>query len=143
MAGAEARAGGRMTLRCRISRRGVLARAAAGAALLPLPAIAELRAVKFTLAWLAQGSFAYVYVARAKGIMKARGIDFDIARGTRVFIDRPGGNARAVPERGAPRSPSTPAPRNSPASGSACGSTASIARRRANMGWDGLMRPAT
>src|SRR5271168_5442187 len=81
MAGAEARAGGRMTLRCRISRRGVLARAAAGAALLPLPAIAELRAVKFTLAWVAQGSFAYVYVARAKGIMKARGIDFDIARG--------------------------------------------------------------
>lgn len=75
-----------MTLRPGISRRGILRRgvlagAAAGAALLPLPAIAEPRAVKFTLAWLAQGSFAYVYVARAKGIMKARGIDFDIARG--------------------------------------------------------------
>ena len=70
-----------MTLRRGISRRGVLAGAAAGAALLPLPAIAEPRTVKFTLAWLAQGSFAYVYVARAKGIMKARGIDFDIARG--------------------------------------------------------------
>ena len=64
-----------------ISRRGVLAGAAAGAALLPLPAIAQSRAVKFTLSWVAQGSFAYVYVARAKGIMKARGIDFDIARG--------------------------------------------------------------
>jgi NitT/TauT family transport system substrate-binding protein len=70
-----------MALRRVVSRRGVLAGAAAGAALLPLPAIAELRAVKFTLAWLTQGSFAYVYVARAKGIMKARGIDFDIARG--------------------------------------------------------------
>jgi ABC-type nitrate/sulfonate/bicarbonate transport system substrate-binding protein len=70
-----------MTLRRGISRRGVLAGAAAGAALLPLPAIAQSRAVKFTLSWVAQGSFAYVYVARAKGIMKARGIDFDIARG--------------------------------------------------------------
>jgi len=64
-----------------ISRRGVLAGAAAGALLLPRPGIAQPRTVKFTLAWLAQGSFAYVYVARAKGIMKARGIDFDIARG--------------------------------------------------------------
>src|SRR5258708_34035598 len=81
MAGADARAGGRMTPRCGISRRGVLAGAAAGALLLPRPGIAESRTVKFTLAWLAQGSFAYVYVARAKGIMKARGIDFDIARG--------------------------------------------------------------
>jgi NitT/TauT family transport system substrate-binding protein len=64
-----------------ISRRGVLAGAAAGALLLPRPGIAQPRTVKFTLAWLAQGSFAYVYVARGKGIMKARGIDFDIARG--------------------------------------------------------------
>ena len=70
-----------MTLRAGISRRGVLAGAAGGAALLPLPAFAQSRAVKFTLSWVAQGSFAYVYVARAKGIMKARGIDFDIARG--------------------------------------------------------------
>jgi ABC-type nitrate/sulfonate/bicarbonate transport system substrate-binding protein len=70
-----------MTPRRGISRRGVLAGAAAGAALLPLPAIAQSHAVKFTLSWVAQGSFAYVYVARAKGIMKARGIDFDIARG--------------------------------------------------------------
>ena len=70
-----------MTPRRGISRRGVLAGAAAGALLLPRPGIAEPRTVKFTLAWLAQGSFAYVYVARAKGIMKARGIDFDIARG--------------------------------------------------------------
>src|SRR5258708_19976845 len=81
MAGADARAGGRMTPRCGIARRGVLGGAAAGALLLPRPGIAQSRTVKFTLAWLAQGSFAYVYVARAKGIMKARGIDFDIARG--------------------------------------------------------------
>jgi len=70
-----------MTPRRGISRRGVLAGAAAGALLLPRPGIAQPRTVKFTLAWLAQGSFAYVYVARAKGIVKARGIDFDIARG--------------------------------------------------------------
>ena len=71
-----------MTLRGRLSRRSLLAgTAAAGAALLPLPAIAEPRTVKFTLAWLAQGNSVYVFVARAKGIMKARGIDFDIARG--------------------------------------------------------------
>ncbi len=70
-----------MTPRRGISRRGVLAGAAAGTLLLPRPGITQPRTVKFTLAWLAQGSFAYVYVARAKGIMKARGIDFDIARG--------------------------------------------------------------
>jgi NitT/TauT family transport system substrate-binding protein len=72
-----------MTLRRGISRRGLFGQAVAvaGTALLPLPAIAEPRPVKFTLSWLAQGSFVYVFVARAKGIMKARGIDFDIARG--------------------------------------------------------------
>jgi ABC-type nitrate/sulfonate/bicarbonate transport system substrate-binding protein len=46
-----------------------------------MPAIADGRTVKFTLAWLAQGSSLYVYVARAKGMMKARGIDLDISRG--------------------------------------------------------------
>jgi ABC-type nitrate/sulfonate/bicarbonate transport system substrate-binding protein len=70
-----------MALRRRTSRRTFLAGTAAVAALLPMPAIAEPRAVKFTLAWLAQGNSVYVFVARAKGIMKARGIDFDIARG--------------------------------------------------------------
>ncbi len=70
-----------MTPRRGISRRSVLAGTAAGALLLPRAGIAQPRTIKFTLAWLAQGSFAYVYVARAKGIMKARGIDFDIARG--------------------------------------------------------------
>jgi NitT/TauT family transport system substrate-binding protein len=71
-----------MTLRRGMTRRGLLAgTAAAGAALLAMPALAAARTVKFTLAWLAQGNFAYVFVARAKGIMKGRGIDLDIARG--------------------------------------------------------------
>lgn len=39
------------------------------------------RTVKFTLAWLAQGSSVFVYMARAKGMMKTRGIDLDISRG--------------------------------------------------------------
>jgi hypothetical protein len=70
-----------MMMRRRISRRGFLARtAAASAVLLPMRAVAEPRNVKFTLAWLAQGSFAYV--ARAM-TMKPRGIDLEIARGWR------------------------------------------------------------
>ena len=65
------------------TRRGFLGQAAAlaGSALLPMPTIAAPRNVKFTLAWLATGSQLYVFVARAKGMMKARGIDLEIARG--------------------------------------------------------------
>ncbi len=71
-----------MTLRRGITRRDFFARTAvAASALLPLPAIAGPRSVKFTLAWLAQGNSVHVFVARAKGMMKARGIDLDIARG--------------------------------------------------------------
>ena len=71
-----------MTQRRRLSRRSLFGPAAAlaGAVLLPMPALAAPRSVKFTLSWLAQGSFVHIYVARAKGIMKARGIDFEIAR---------------------------------------------------------------
>lgn len=74
-------------LRRTISRRGLFGRAAgvAAAAVLPLPAIAETRAVKFTLPWLAGGNYAFVYVARAKDFMKKRGIDMDIARGFGSF----------------------------------------------------------
>jgi len=74
-------------MRREVSRRRLLARTSAAlagsafAAGLPMPAIAEPRPVKFTLAWLAQGSSLYVYVARAKGMTKARGIDLDISRG--------------------------------------------------------------
>jgi NitT/TauT family transport system substrate-binding protein len=70
-----------MTTRRGISRRGFLARtAAASTTLLPIPAVAGPCNIKFTLAWLAQGSFAYVFVARAM-TMKPRGIDLEIARG--------------------------------------------------------------
>jgi len=70
-----------------ITRRRFLGRAAALAAAtsLPLPAIAEVRQVKFTLPWLAQGSFAFVYMANAKGSMQRRGIDMSIARGFGSF----------------------------------------------------------
>ncbi|HEX3952735.1 MAG TPA: ABC transporter substrate-binding protein [Stellaceae bacterium] len=66
-----------------ISRRVLFGQAAglAGASLLPMPAIAQVHKIKFTLAWLAQGSFSFVYMAQAKGFLKARGIDMDIARG--------------------------------------------------------------
>lgn len=72
-----------MTQRRGMSRRGLFgqAMAVASTALLPLPALAAPRLIKFTLSWLAQGSFVYVFVAKAKGIMKAHGIDFEIARG--------------------------------------------------------------
>ena len=70
-----------------ISRRTLLGRAAAlaTASLLPMPAIAETRQVKFTLPWLAQGSFAFVYMAQAKGYMQKRGIEMSIARGFGSF----------------------------------------------------------
>jgi NitT/TauT family transport system substrate-binding protein len=70
-----------------ITRRRFLGRAGglAVATSLPLPAIAETRQVKFTLPWLAQGSFAFVYMANAKGYMQKRGIDMSIARGFGSF----------------------------------------------------------
>ena len=70
-----------------ISRRRLFGQAAglATATLLPIPAIAEIRQVKFTLPWLAQGSFAFVYMAQAKGFMKKRAINMDIARGFGSF----------------------------------------------------------
>jgi NitT/TauT family transport system substrate-binding protein len=70
-----------MTTRRGISRRSFLGgTAAASTTLLPIPAVAGPRNIKFTLAWLAQGSFAYVFVARAM-TTKPRGIDLEIARG--------------------------------------------------------------
>jgi NitT/TauT family transport system substrate-binding protein len=47
----------------------------------PMPAVAAPRTVKFTLAWLAQGSSLFTYVARGKGFLKSRGIELEIARG--------------------------------------------------------------
>ena len=37
--------------------------------------------VNLTMSWLPEGTFAYVYVARAKNFWKNRGLDVDIARG--------------------------------------------------------------
>jgi ABC-type nitrate/sulfonate/bicarbonate transport system substrate-binding protein len=73
--------------RRRISRRSLLGRGAglAVATILPTPAIAQVRQVKFTLPWLAQGSFAFAYMANAKGYMKERGIEMSIARGFGSF----------------------------------------------------------
>jgi len=51
------------------------------AASLPMPALADLRQVKFTLPWLAGGAYAFVYMAKAKGYMRERGFDMSIARG--------------------------------------------------------------
>jgi ABC-type nitrate/sulfonate/bicarbonate transport system substrate-binding protein len=70
-----------------LSRRGLFGQAAglATATLLPMPAIAETRQVKFTLPWLAQGSYAFVYMANAKDYMKKRGIEMSIARGFGSF----------------------------------------------------------
>jgi NitT/TauT family transport system substrate-binding protein len=63
----------------RLTRRGVLAGAAAAA--LGRPAIAQSRAVKFTLPWLAEGSSVYLYAGKAKGIFAKHGLDIDISRG--------------------------------------------------------------
>jgi ABC-type nitrate/sulfonate/bicarbonate transport system substrate-binding protein len=73
--------------RRRILRRTLFGQAArlATASLLPMPALAETRQVKFTLPWLAQGAFAFVYMANAKGYLKQRGIEMSIARGFGSF----------------------------------------------------------
>ncbi len=67
----------------RLSRRDLLkAGAASGAALaFPLPALAQTRTVKYTLAWLAQGTSAFHYAGREKGFFRSRGIDLQISRG--------------------------------------------------------------
>jgi ABC-type nitrate/sulfonate/bicarbonate transport system substrate-binding protein len=69
-----------------LSRRTLLKAAAGGAAMaaagpLSAPAIAANRPVKFTLAWLAQGTTLYVYLAKAKGFFSQRGLDVEISRG--------------------------------------------------------------
>jgi NitT/TauT family transport system substrate-binding protein len=77
-----------------LTRRTVLAGASlAGAALaLARPAIAQQRAVKFTLPWLAEGNYIYLIAGKAKGIFAKHGIDIDISRG---FGSLPAGQAIA------------------------------------------------
>ncbi len=63
-------------------RRFLQAGAAAGAfGMIGRPAIAKTWNVKFTLAWLAQGTSLFPYVGKQKGFFAKRGIDLDISRG--------------------------------------------------------------
>ncbi len=62
----------------RLTRRAALTGAAAA---LGRPAIAQARAVRFTLPWLAEGSAVFLYAGKQKGIFARHGIDLDISRG--------------------------------------------------------------
>lgn len=68
------------------SRRAMLA--STSAALVASPALLRhvnaqgLEKIRITLPWLPEGSYAYAFVARAKGFWRERGLDVDIARGT-------------------------------------------------------------
>lgn len=67
-----------------ISRRSFVSAAAAAAATavsFPVPAFAQLRPVKFTLAFLAGPNAVYLYAGKEKGIFAKHGIDLDISRG--------------------------------------------------------------
>ena len=68
--------------RRRLSRRTALA-AMAGAAL-GFPAIvgrAQGRKIKFTMSWIAEGQYAFLFAAKANGYWSSRGLDVGIARG--------------------------------------------------------------
>ena len=47
----------------------------------PMPAVKAATAVKFTLPWLPLGTFAFTFVAKAKGYWEKRGLDVTIDRG--------------------------------------------------------------
>jgi NitT/TauT family transport system substrate-binding protein len=47
----------------------------------PMPAVRAATAVKFTLPWLPLGTFAFTFVAKAKGYWEKRGLDVTIDRG--------------------------------------------------------------
>ena len=54
---------------------------AATLASVPTVAHAQMRPVRFTLPWLAQGTSAFTYVGKEKGFFRQRGIDLQISRG--------------------------------------------------------------
>jgi NitT/TauT family transport system substrate-binding protein len=56
--------------------------AVAAAAAFPIPAIAQLKPVKFTDAFLVGPQAVYLYAGKAKGIFAKHGIDIDISKGT-------------------------------------------------------------
>lgn len=60
---------------------GALALGAVGGWPLAMPSIAQTRAIKLTLPWLANGSTLFTYVAKNQGLFKKRGIDVTISRG--------------------------------------------------------------
>jgi NitT/TauT family transport system substrate-binding protein len=64
-----------------MSRRRILKLAAAASTALPLPAVAAMRTVKFTLPWLAQGTSTFPFVGKERGFFSKRGIDIQISRG--------------------------------------------------------------
>jgi ABC-type nitrate/sulfonate/bicarbonate transport system substrate-binding protein len=64
-----------------IRRRALLSAAVAGLAMPRVLHAQTPEKVRFTLPWLAQGSTAYPYVAKAMGFWSKRGLDVDIARG--------------------------------------------------------------
>jgi NitT/TauT family transport system substrate-binding protein len=64
-----------------ISRRRALQLGLAAASTLARPAIASTRTVKFSLAWLAQGTSTFPFVGKEKGFFSKRGIDLQISRG--------------------------------------------------------------
>jgi ABC-type nitrate/sulfonate/bicarbonate transport system substrate-binding protein len=73
----------------RLTRRGVLRAAGlaatAAASTLPLPRLLfaqSLKPVKFTLAWVAEGSNLFTFVAKGMGIWEKLGLDVSIARGS-------------------------------------------------------------
>jgi NitT/TauT family transport system substrate-binding protein len=78
-----------MSIERRLTRRGLLRAAsitAAGlASSLPLPRLVfaqNLKPVKFTLAWVAEGSNLFAFVAKGMGIWEKHGLDVTISRGS-------------------------------------------------------------
>jgi NitT/TauT family transport system substrate-binding protein len=65
-----------------LSRRSLISGAAtAAAASFPMPGIAQVKSINYTLSWLPTGQYAFVYMARQLGFWKKRGLDVDITRG--------------------------------------------------------------
>ncbi|MGR7997766.1 ABC transporter substrate-binding protein [Xanthobacter sp. ZOL 2024] len=58
-----------------------LALSAAAGFRFPTPALAQTRALKLTLPWLANGSTLFTYVAKHQGFFRQRGLDVSISRG--------------------------------------------------------------
>ena len=74
-----------MSLQRNLPRRRILAAAAVAASGLAMPRLVyaqNKKPIKFTLAWVAEGSTLYPFVAKGIGAWEKRGLDVDIARGS-------------------------------------------------------------